>query len=416
MQTQYTLLYRYVNPNTNTPITGSAPYEKTEELYSDDHKLNISKAAIDTLQNGGYSLKGLFDGTTSQDFADALNAEATEEREELIRNNMTNEDKSNNLFIYTGTKKVFHQQYIPEQLGYVVRDWTRVPKDQIPNGPDDFSKHFVMLGGIRLGYDNAYLVCKPQYIKTYMKKNTGVDKNSKNLTNQPCFLNISTNDQNNLGYKKNSEYYRTQNVYIPNLKAIIDDATFFKWYEFDSDEEIRYGERMASAFFTVNVPVSSSGSNAQDYAPTTNSWSTSGSGSGPSVRYYYIYFNKENGNTPPTGLNETQFSPGNNQAQRGILWNNIQNKHYDTFGNYLIVDETNIIRDTIPAHYEDTGSHPYYIKDQYQKIELSPWILHSVHNSLESSLTSAKKLVSMIGIENVKLIKHVPIEQFIKIK
>jgi len=415
MQTQYTLLYRYVNPNTNTPITGSASYEKTEELYSDDHKLNISKDAIDALQRSGYSLKGLFDGTTSQDFADTLNAEATEEREELIRNNMTNENKSNNLFIYTGTKKVFHQQYIPEQLGYVVRDWTRVPKDQIPDGPDDFSKHFVMLNGIRLGYDNAYLVCKPQYIKTYMKKNTGSDQNSKRLTNQPCFLNISTNDQNNLGYKKNSEYYRTQNVYIPNLKAIIDEATFFKWYEFDSDEEIRYGERMASASTTVNIPVSSSGGTVIDYIPTTNSWRTS-NGGGPSVRYYYIYFNKENGKTPPTGFNEVQFSVGNDQAQKGILYSNIKNKNYDTFGNYLIVDETNIIRDKIPAHYEDTGSHPYYIKDQYQKIELSPWILHSVHNSLESSLTSAKKLVSMIGIENVKLIKHVPIEQFIKIK
>ena len=62
------------------------------------------------------------------------------------------------------------------------------------------------------------------------------------------------------------------------------------------------------------------------------------------------------------------------------------------------------------------GVAPYYIKDNYKKIEMSPWMIHSIHNSLESALQSARKIVSMIGMENVKLIKYVPIDQFVKLK
>jgi hypothetical protein len=82
----------------------------------------------------------------------------------------------------------------------------------------------------------------------------------------------------------------------------------------------------------------------------------------------------------------------------------------------LIVDQSNLTRYPIPAHYEPSGKAPYLIKDNYKKIPLSPWILHSVHNSLESGLEKARVLASMVGIDNVKLIKTVPFDQFVKIK
>ena len=87
--------------------------------------------------------------------------------------------------------------------------------------------------------------------------------------------------------------------------------------------------------------------------------------------------------------------------------------------NYILslkVVRQNITRYVIPEHYEPANAAPYIVKDNYKKIPLSPWILHSVHNSLESGLEKARKLVSMIGLENVKLIKTVPFDQFIKIK
>lgn len=69
----------------------------------------------------------------------------------------------------------------------------------------------------------------------------------------------------------------------------------------------------------------------------------------------------------------------------------------------------------IPGHYEDTTEYPYLIIDTYKAIPMSPWFVHATYGSLEAALTKAKTLVDMLGIENIKLIKIVPFDQFIKI-
>ena len=46
---------------------------------------------------------------------------------------------------------------------------------------------------------------------------------------------------------------------------------------------------------------------------------------------------------------------------------------------------------------------------------MSPWFVHATYGSLEAALEKAKTLVDMLGIENIKLIKVVPFDQFIKI-
>ena len=71
---------------------------------------------------------------------------------------------------------------------------------------------------------------------------------------------------------------------------------------------------------------------------------------------------------------------------------------------------------TIPGHYEDAMEPPYLIMDTYKRIKLSPWFVSCTSSSLEGAITKAKILVEMLGIENVKLIKIVPFDQFIKIK
>ena len=70
----------------------------------------------------------------------------------------------------------------------------------------------------------------------------------------------------------------------------------------------------------------------------------------------------------------------------------------------------------IPGHYEEALDAPYLIKDTYKRIQLSPWFVNCTCGSLESALEKAKTLVDMIGIDNVKLIKIVPFDQFVKIK
>lgn len=68
---------------------------------------------------------------------------------------------------------------------------------------------------------------------------------------------------------------------------------------------------------------------------------------------------------------------------------------------------------------EQTGvpkGYPYVIKDSYVRIPMSPWCLSSCYGSLEAAIEKCKILVDMLGMENVKLIKVVPFDQFIRIR
>lgn len=60
--------------------------------------------------------------------------------------------------------------------------------------------------------------------------------------------------------------------------------------------------------------------------------------------------------------------------------------------------------------------YPYLIKDTYIRIPMSPWFLSSTYGSLDAAIEKCKKLVDMIGMSNVKLIKIVPFDQFIRIR
>lgn len=68
------------------------------------------------------------------------------------------------------------------------------------------------------------------------------------------------------------------------------------------------------------------------------------------------------------------------------------------------------------THAHPTPEYPYIIKDQYIRIPMTPWFIHATYGSLEAALEKAKVLVDMIGLNNVKLIKIVPFDQFVKIQ
>lgn len=418
MQTQYRLLYRYVNPTTNTAITNEAEYVPTEEFFHPKHKANVDASYLNTLQNDGYNLLYKAEGTDQDEYVAMLRNEGDKEREAIITENMANENKSNNLYVYNGTKKYFHKNFIPDQLGYVVRDWTKVPSSQIPKGPDDYSKHFVMLGGNQLGVDNAYLVCKPEYIDTYMK--------AKDNSNAKCFINFSTNDNTNKGYAKNAAFYKTSG-YIKDVASIIDDATFFKWYNDKIITDVpTYGEIPPSGVLATDQtrvnPTTGETWLITKWTTVTRSSSTSTTTGG---QFHYLFWDNTKGNyvyptiaTATFTITTGTSSSGTTSTYTGWKLDSLTSAGYlvGTYASNLCVNQKNIIQTVIPAHYEESGDNPYIIKDTYKKVALSPWILHSVHKSLESGLDSAKKLVSMLGISNVKLIKYVPVDQFIKIK
>lgn len=81
-----------------------------------------------------------------------------------------------------------------------------------------------------------------------------------------------------------------------------------------------------------------------------------------------------------------------------------------------VVTRTDLTQIEYPGHYEEVNDSPYLIKDTYKRIQLSPWFVSGTYGSLEAALTKAKTLGDMLGLDNVKLIKLVPFDQFIKIK
>lgn len=58
---------------------------------------------------------------------------------------------------------------------------------------------------------------------------------------------------------------------------------------------------------------------------------------------------------------------------------------------------------------------PFIIIDQYERVFFSPWFINYTSGSLNSAIEKARNLVNTIGMDNVKVIKVVPFDQFIEI-
>lgn len=67
--------------------------------------------------------------------------------------------------------------------------------------------------------------------------------------------------------------------------------------------------------------------------------------------------------------------------------------------------------------YSNTSnmSYPYVLMDRMERVPLSPWFVHSTHASLSSAITKTRALANLIGHENIKIGKIVPLDQYIEI-
>lgn len=141
--TKYQVLYRYMNESTNTAITNSMnnEYETVREFYTDPyHKI--------------YS-----DDETAQ-------LEAVKEQQELISyGNSSTNPKTDMLFAYDGTKKIAHQYWVKDTVGYIVRDWSQIPRSSIGN-KGDFSKEFTTLEA-DTPENGGIVVCTESVMKKY---------------------------------------------------------------------------------------------------------------------------------------------------------------------------------------------------------------------------------------------------------
>lgn len=79
-------------------------------------------------------------------------------------------------------------------------------------------------------------------------------------------------------------------------------------------------------------------------------------------------------------------------------------------------DFTKVNFDATDDYYSAKFRYPYAIIDQYKRVMFSPWFSVHTCGSLNSALEKAKQMVNSIGINNVKIIKVVAIDEFVKVK
>ena len=326
--TKYQLLYRYINEATNIAITNESTeeYVPVREFYTMDHAIFSSDAQT--------------------------KAAAEDEQQEMIANaNDPSNIKTNMLFAFEGTKKVRHQKWVPDETGYVIRDWRAIPRSRIGNR-GDFTKEFTTLGAAT-PEDGGTVVCKVGVFNKYFSAPITV---------------VSDNSLADSGSITNPYYTESR------INQLIIESTMFQ---------------LSTTGYTDHVSASK----------TRALWS-----SGPyyDKGYTTIYIGPIaiGGNAMST---ITYKESGYGQPTNNNLYGSVT------------VTPSQVETINIPGHYEDTTEDPYLVIDTYKAIPMSPWFVHATYGSLEAALTKAKALVEMLGIENIKLIKVVPFDQFIKI-
>lgn len=338
--TKYQVMYRYMNDIMNVPITNNqdSTYEPVFEFYTDpDHRI------FDTDQ-------------------DIQNAELEKQQEMISFANQSSNPKNDMLFVYNGCKKVQHKVWVPERLGYVVRNFTPI-RAKIGNR-GDWSKEFYCLNA-ETPEDGGLVICTEEVFKNYFTAKT------------VCTAGSYTSDE---------------------MQKMLEDATIFK----------------------LRLP------DWKDHAVKNNNYTQIWNG--PWVYAYrsgYGWDYYQQGNmiaqnfTGPIYVDDsTEIAEINGYWYRSNTYTEKIPYHPNGEDCYTSVSfsASDVETEMIPGHYEDAADAPYAIKDQYRRIESSPWLVNCTVGSLEAALEKAKKLIEMIGIENVKVIKLVAIDQFIKIK
>lgn len=281
-----------------------------------------------------------------------IKADAEDEQQEMIANaNDPSNIKTNMLFAFEGTKKVRHKKWTPEAPGYVVRDWSQILRSKIGNR-GDFTKDFTTLNAAT-PEDGGIVVCKKEIFDKYFPKPIDV---------------VTDNSLADAGSGKNKYYTESK------INQLIINSTFFQL-------------------------------NTTGYADHTSPSETKKFDDGT------FKHNKETVYTGPIAI-------GKNEMNDIVIFRKhhvFAQKNSDGLYGSVTIQQSQVSTTSIPGHYEDTIEYPYLVIDTYKAIPMSPWFVHATYGSLEAALTKAKVLVEMLGIENIKLIKIVPFDQFIKI-
>lgn len=369
--TKYQVMYRYMNEAVNSPITNSTieEYQETCEFYTDDHRI--------------------YTGTDYEKSVDE-----TEKQEIVLYGTNPANPKTDMIFVYNGTKKVYRPVWHPDEEGWVIHDTSKIDPSRVTrNG--DYTGDYVIIDDVMVAKKRLSPI-KEQWMERYYE-NTKLN-GSVVLSTVGAIadidLNISDSSKNaicatmTLEGASNGQYYTRDEVYDMAQSATY--AEVDRTYPVESllafDYEIPYNASKPDQYILYNFNLSVNG---------VVNWI-------PRLAYRHT-------------SDETGYA--RNALTKGVYGLSYLSKAFFA-GKAIIVREDCLKRKIIPGHYEDATSEdiaPYVVKDTYARAKTSPWFVNSTYGSLEAALDKAKMLVDAIGIDNVKVIKVVPIDQFVKI-
>lgn len=272
--------------------------------------------------------------------------------------NLSSNPKNDMMFVYDGCEKVSHNVWVEDQTGYIVRNWADV-RSKIGN-KGDYSKEFTCLEH-STPEDGAIVVCT-----------------------QAVF----------------NKYYKPLNCIIGQFMTEADVQTMFDSSTIFSLKEPKWKDHATQGGC---VSAYANGSHQIDYKILTGRIRI-----GDFEFQEYTYYVPRYYNSTYSGywswIRNTSIGIKDSDKNASNVYDSITHSANDV--------ETTII----PGHYEISTKPPYCIRDKYKRVESSPWLVNSIAGSLEAALIKAKKLIEMIGMENVKIVKLVPVDQFIKVQ
>jgi hypothetical protein len=399
--TKYQVLYRWYNEKLYRPILNNdGDYEHLVEFFTKDHKLNVT---ADQLQERFYE-------NPTDEEAERMRIDAEKEKLEMIAfENSVDNPKWGYIYCYDGCKKVLHQLFRPECVGWLMNKANMYKISDISKAKE--------IG--EWDYD-------------FLKAEDTEDKDGYQYVMMPDY---------NIKYRK--LWYRD---YTKKLKE-------FKVYTTEEWENC-YNEFVDWTPFKCK-PTWGEVIKTKDAMPV-NYFTDPHSGT-----HYYNYFNSPT----PEGVADCrvvfitdkytsqQISDIIRSSCNGLLYkkyiHRVDQSESISYGidtgviDALIADKvliyeqacTSMVNDDnategidegedssferfyyISEHYTTSSEGPYAIKDVYSKVKGDPWFVYSTKGSLNEGLDVARHLAQKVGIENVRLIKCVPITSKTKIK
>ena len=387
--TLYYVMCRYFNNDTNMTLTNDQKnqYDELCEFYCDPgHRM--------------YS---------GEDLADV--EELAKQQEFIANAGMVTNPKYNMLFRYTGTKKISHPHYVLGEIGYVINHWEEIPRGLIGNR-GDFSKRFTTLDYDR-PEEGGVVVCTGDVLKKYY--NDGLQMLWQPPSNR--YIQVTYNDilqrlEDHL-FKLNDyepgHYVNTRKITTYHYEGPTDNRQVV------NDSEYYLGSQDNSIFGAVYIDYPMTGNVIDVNNGTLPEYDSKGKGYSLNNVNMTLQFQvpvASGTNNNPVNKYKgyvVSLATGSEDAQLDWL-------DHPRMGVSISIKKANIETTTIPGHYVESSDNPYMVKDCYERIESSPWVINSTCSSLEGALEKAKKLIVMLGIENVKVIKNVAIDQFIKVR